>query len=58
MADRMVKACHKCRVYISIGNTYELVQKEKQFDREHRGHPTQVVRISEVKEYYKPADGD
>ena len=32
------------------------MQKEQKFDREHRGHPTQVVRISEVQEYYKPAD--
>ncbi len=52
----MVKACHRCRVYITIGNTYEAMQKEKGFDREHRGHPTQVVRISEVQEYYKPVE--
>ncbi|NVM55114.1 MAG: hypothetical protein HWN66_15520 [Candidatus Helarchaeota archaeon] len=56
MADRMVKACHRCRVYISIGNTYEIIQKEQKFDREHRGHPTQVVRISEILEYYKPIE--
>lgn len=56
MSDRMVKACHKCRTYITIGNTYELVQKEQKYDREHRGHPTQVVRISEVQEYYKCVD--
>ncbi len=51
--DRMVKACHKCRIYMSIGNTYELLQKEQKFDREHRGHPVQVVRVSEIQEYYK-----
>ncbi len=51
--DRMVKACFKCRVYIEIGNTYELMKKEQRFDQEHRGHPVQVVRISEVKEHYQ-----
>lgn len=56
MSDRNVKACHKCRVYVTIGNTYELGQKEKGFDRQHRGHPTQVVRLSEVQEYYKPVE--
>jgi len=54
--DRMVKACHKCRIYIEIGNTYELVKKEQKFDQEHRGHPVQIVRISEVQEYYKPVE--
>ena len=38
---------------MEIGNTYDLVQKEQKFDREHRGHPVQVVRLSEVKDYYK-----
>jgi hypothetical protein len=52
-ADRMVKACHRCRSYMEIGNTYDLIQKEQKFDREHRGHPCQVVRLSEVKEFYK-----
>ena len=51
--DRTVKACHRCRVYMEIGNTYQFVQREGQFDREHRGHPVQIVRISEVQEYYK-----
>lgn len=51
--DRMVKACHKCRIYIEIGSTYDIVQKERIFDRDHRGHPVQVVRVSEIQEYYK-----
>ncbi len=55
--DRMVKACHKCRIYIEIGDNYQQMQKEKNFDREHKGHPTQVVRISEVQEYYKRSEG-
>ncbi|MFX1294374.1 MAG: hypothetical protein ACFFD2_05910 [Promethearchaeota archaeon] len=52
--DRMVKACHKCKQYIELGNTYESMQKEHDFDQKHRGHPLQVVRLSEIQNYYKP----
>ena len=52
----MVKACHSCRVYMELGSTYEIMQKEKRFDGKHRGHPVQVVRISEVQEYYQPEE--
>lgn len=51
--DRMLKACHRCRLYIELGSSYQQMQKEKDFDRQHRGHPTQVVRASEVQEHYK-----
>ncbi|MHA1131755.1 MAG: hypothetical protein ACTSQI_00160 [Candidatus Helarchaeota archaeon] len=55
-ADRMVKACHRCRIWIELDSSYESQKKEQRFDREHRGHPVQVVRISEIQKYYKPAE--
>ncbi|MFX1310086.1 MAG: hypothetical protein ACFE9M_07825 [Promethearchaeota archaeon] len=45
-----VRACFDCHVYCIIDvNDYKAIQLLQQFEKEHRGHRTQIVTLDELK---------
>ncbi len=54
MSDIMVRACHKCKVYVCIHSDDVVNQRMmKAFDGEHSRHMIQSVVLSEVQGIYR-----
>ena len=47
----IVKACHICKEYIIIVETFRAQMREKEFEKAHKGHPVGTVNLSEVAAY-------
>ncbi|HMF33001.1 MAG TPA: hypothetical protein VKK79_16375 [Candidatus Lokiarchaeia archaeon] len=47
----VVRACHKCREYVPIGDSYPEQAAVRAFDGNHAMHPVQTVADSEVRTY-------
>ena len=47
----LVRACHKCKTYIDIVETYDGQQFVRQFEKDHRGHPLSTLNIEDLPQY-------
>lgn len=47
--DIKTKVCNKCRVYITLNDSYISIIKEKYFDENHYGHPREMHLLSDIK---------
>ncbi len=47
----VVRACHKCKLYVQMDESLEGKKRVKAFDINHRGHPLGMVNQDEVESY-------
>lgn len=46
-----IRACHSCKVYVTILDGFEGQKLIKNFDNDHRTHPRGTMVIEEAKNY-------
>jgi hypothetical protein len=46
-----VRVCHRCKVYVTILESYEGTVLLKKFEQDHRGHPIGTLEIFEAGNY-------
>ena len=47
----IVRACHQCREYVRVEETYEGQKILRAFEKDHKVHPVGSVDIAEVRSY-------
>ena len=47
----ITKICHKCKEYITIGDSYSAQRRLKAFDNDHKTHPLNTENVVDLPGY-------